>query len=153
MLLGRLERTRFFSPWPLCFFFLFLAQIEILIARRNQEHPPKGNQRKTLENVKKLWPSWAWSLCFNIMSFWLSPCWMPSYTIWTNQPIHSFLVGCLKPCLQEINIRVGSPQPNYTQLRNYSIYLAGWKWLNRSNLLVPKIAWICISPQFLQIGT
>ena len=29
--------------------------------------------------------------------------------IWANQPIHSFLVGCLKPCLQGTNVHVGSP--------------------------------------------
>ena len=31
--------------------------------------------------------------------------------IWANQPKHSFLVGCLYPCLQGTNIRVVSPQP------------------------------------------
>jgi hypothetical protein len=31
--------------------------------------------------------------------------------IWGNQPIHSFLVGCLSPCLQGTSVRVGSPQP------------------------------------------
>ena len=30
--------------------------------------------------------------------------------IWTNQPIHSFLVGCLNPCLQGTSVRVGAPQ-------------------------------------------
>ena len=31
--------------------------------------------------------------------------------IWANQPIYSFLVGCLNPCLQETSVRVGLPQP------------------------------------------
>ena len=31
-------------------------------------------------------------------------------TIWANQPIHSFLVECLNPCLQGTSVRVGSPQ-------------------------------------------
>ena len=28
--------------------------------------------------------------------------------IWANQPIHSFLVGCLNPCFQGISVQVGS---------------------------------------------
>ena len=28
-----------------------------------------------------------------------------------NGPIHSFLVGCLNPCLQGASVWVGSPQP------------------------------------------
>jgi hypothetical protein len=35
-----------------------------------------------------------------------------SKSIWANQPIHSFLVGYLSPCLQGTNVRVGSPQPS-----------------------------------------
>ena len=31
--------------------------------------------------------------------------------IWANQPIHSFLVGCLNPCLQVTIVVVGLPQP------------------------------------------
>jgi hypothetical protein len=31
--------------------------------------------------------------------------------IWANQPIHSFLVGCLNPCLQGTSVWVGLPQP------------------------------------------
>ena len=31
--------------------------------------------------------------------------------IWVNQPIYSFLVGCLNSCLQGTNVRVISPQP------------------------------------------
>ena len=31
--------------------------------------------------------------------------------IWVPQPIHLFLVGCLNPCLQGTNVRVGSPRP------------------------------------------
>ena len=34
--------------------------------------------------------------------------------IWVNQPIHSFLVGCLNPCLQGTNVPVGSPQLRWT---------------------------------------
>ena len=30
--------------------------------------------------------------------------------VWANQPIHSFLLGCLNPCLQGTSVRVGSPQ-------------------------------------------
>ena len=37
-----------------------------------------------------------------------------SMTIWANQPIHSFLVGCLNPCLQGTSVWVGSPQPSMT---------------------------------------
>ena len=32
--------------------------------------------------------------------------------IWANQPIHSFLIGCLNPCLQETSVRVVLPQPS-----------------------------------------
>ena len=32
--------------------------------------------------------------------------------IWANQPIHSFFVACLNPCLQAISVRVGSPKLN-----------------------------------------
>ena len=35
----------------------------------------------------------------------------PILKIWVNQPIHSFLVGCLNPCLQGTNVWVGSPHP------------------------------------------
>ena len=35
----------------------------------------------------------------------------PVFRIWANQPIHSFLVGCLKPCLQGTSVRVGLPHP------------------------------------------
>ena len=39
---------------------------------------------------------------------------LPSHTsIRANQPIHSFLVGCLNPCLQGTSVRVCSPQPPY----------------------------------------
>ena len=31
--------------------------------------------------------------------------------IWANRPIHSFLVGCMNPCLQGTNVRLVSPQP------------------------------------------
>ena len=31
--------------------------------------------------------------------------------VWANQPTHSFLVGCLIPCLQGTSVRVGSSQP------------------------------------------
>ena len=31
--------------------------------------------------------------------------------IWANQPIQSFFVKCLNPCLQGTNVRVVSPQP------------------------------------------
>ena len=34
-----------------------------------------------------------------------------SYKIWVNQPIHLFLVGCLKCGLQRTSVRVVSPQP------------------------------------------
>jgi hypothetical protein len=33
-------------------------------------------------------------------------------TIWVNQPIQSFLVGYLNPCLQVTSVRVGLPQPH-----------------------------------------
>ena len=33
--------------------------------------------------------------------------------IWTNQPIHLFSVGCLHPCPQGTNGRVGSPPLQY----------------------------------------
>ena len=33
--------------------------------------------------------------------------------IWANQPIHSFLVGCLNPCLQGTSERVVLPQPGF----------------------------------------
>ena len=47
--------------------------------------------------------------------------------IWANQPIHSFLVKCLNPCLQETNAGVGSPQPtkgstNHHPISNISKY-------------------------------
>jgi hypothetical protein len=32
-------------------------------------------------------------------------------TIWANQPIYPFLVGCLNPCLQGRSVWVGLPQP------------------------------------------
>ena len=35
----------------------------------------------------------------------------PHHGTWANQLIHSFLVGCLIPCLQETSVRVGYPQP------------------------------------------
>jgi hypothetical protein len=31
--------------------------------------------------------------------------------IWANQPIHSFLVGYLNPCLQGATVHASSPQP------------------------------------------
>jgi hypothetical protein len=31
--------------------------------------------------------------------------------VWVNQPIHSFFVGCLYPCLQGTDVLAGSPQP------------------------------------------
>ena len=37
---------------------------------------------------------------------------VPMNGIWANQPIHSFLVGCLNPCLQGTSVWVGSPRPN-----------------------------------------
>ena len=38
--------------------------------------------------------------------------WLSLYAmIWANQPINLFLVGCPNPCLQETNVRLGSPQP------------------------------------------
>ena len=40
-------------------------------------------------------------------------------SIWANQRIHSFLVGCLNPCLQGTNVRVGSPQPLMSLLLIY----------------------------------
>ena len=35
-----------------------------------------------------------------------------SIRIWTNQPTHSFLVGCLNPCVRGTSVRVVLPQPN-----------------------------------------
>ena len=32
--------------------------------------------------------------------------------IWANQSIHSFVVGCLNPCLQETCVQVVLPQPS-----------------------------------------
>ena len=44
--------------------------------------------------------------------------------IWVNQPIHLFLVGCLNPCLQGTNVRVGLPQPRIVGSRcNFPVYL------------------------------
>jgi hypothetical protein len=45
-----------------CFVFLFLAQIENSIARRNQEQPPRGIQRKhknTLRNNAHPGPNYS----------------------------------------------------------------------------------------------
>ena len=33
------------------------------------------------------------------------------HEIWANQLIHSYLVGCLNPCLQRTSVRFASPQP------------------------------------------
>ena len=44
-----------------------------------------------------------------------------SLWIWAKKPIHSFLVGCLNPCLQRTSVRVGSPQPSLRQLDNLRI--------------------------------
>ena len=37
-------------------------------------------------------------------------CWFPTRRIWVNQPIHSFFVGCLNPCLQETNVKSVRPR-------------------------------------------
>ena len=44
--------------------------------------------------------------------------------IWTNQPIHLFLVGCLNPCLQETNVQVVSPPaPTFDHIEIGSSFL------------------------------
>ena len=49
--------------------------------------------------------------------FWIDfPTLLPCNMIWANQPIHSFLVGCLNTCLQGTNVHVGSSQPCNTSL-------------------------------------
>ena len=51
-------------------------------------------------------------------------------TIWANQPIQSFLVGCLNPCLQGISVRVVSSQPSQTKSINKNNKFLGspiWK--------------------------
>ena len=39
-----------------------------------------------------------------------------SLMIWAHQPINSFLVECLNPCLQRTSVQVGSPQPSLINL-------------------------------------
>ena len=44
--------------------------------------------------------------------------------IWTNQPIHLFLVGCLNPCIQETNVQVVSPPaPTFDHIEIGSSFL------------------------------
>jgi hypothetical protein len=45
----------------------------------------------------------------------------PLIGIWVNQPIHSFLVGCLDPCLEGTSVRVGSPQPTHWLAPTHSL--------------------------------
>jgi hypothetical protein len=49
-----------------------------------------------------------------------------SKRFWANQPIHSFLVGCLNPCLQGTSARVGSPQPSKSNLFFKFTFCNGW---------------------------
>jgi hypothetical protein len=55
--------------------------------------------------------------CFGIIYIWLVKLEKSNLEIitmatwiWANQPIYSFLVGCLNLCLQETNVQVVSPQ-------------------------------------------
>ena len=47
----------------------------------------------------------------------------PSGLIWADQPVHSFLVGCLNPCLQGTNVWVVLPQPTWKDLMREQLRL------------------------------
>ena len=51
---------------------------------------------------------------------------IPFSAIWANQPIHSFLVGCLNPCLQGTSVQFGSPQPSKSNLFFKFTFCNGW---------------------------
>ena len=69
-----------------------------------------------------------------------------TFVIRANQPIPSFLVRCLNPCLQGTSVRVRSPQPTFVGCMGCSL---GWDHSMRKNhlmiqTLVMKERWISI---------
>ena len=115
-----------------------------LYVMRCMDHPPiclQDDGKKVIQETRKNEASLTDVKIFRVPS---------PYQIGANQLIHSFLVGCLNPCLQRTNVWVGSPQPSIPCLQDdgnlwkfnfYNFKLANSAASDMCNICVIQSSW------------